>query len=61
MYKTLMIEFEIFPRFKDFVVLFGARHDESETGLPQLRSRRILLSASETAQQFFSGIGNLCA
>ena len=56
-----MIELRIFPRFKDFVVLFGARHSESESGLPQLRFHRIFSDASDTARRVCSGIGNYSA
>lgn len=55
---TLMLELRVFPRFKDFVVLFGARNDENENGLPQLRFRRFHSSNSDISQQLCSGIGN---
>ncbi|KAL9587546.1 MAG: hypothetical protein Q9203_003458 [Teloschistes exilis] len=45
----------IFPRFKDFVLLFGARHGEHEIGLPQLRSRRLFSNPSGPMQQLSSG------
>ena len=54
-----MIELDIFPRFKDFMVLFGARHGETEAGLPHLRFRRISPGASGSAQQLRAGIGEI--
>ena len=37
LFDSLMREFAIMPRFKEFVLLFGAKQRESEIGPPQMR------------------------
>jgi len=39
LFDTLMANFKIVPRFKEFVLLFGARIAENEIGPPSFRSR----------------------
>ena len=36
-----MDTFNIFPRFKEFVLLFGAKRFENEIGPPQIRYRKL--------------------
>ena len=41
LFVTVMATFNIFPRFKDFVVFFGFKQTESGLGPPQMRFRAI--------------------
>lgn len=41
LFETLMDTFRIFPRFKEFVLLFGAKRFENEVGPPQMRFRKL--------------------
>ena len=56
-----MSHFEILPRFREFVLLFGLRHLENEVGPPRMRFRRRtaddLQSAGLRSQQY-TGFGN---
>lgn len=60
LFETLMSEFNILPRFREFLLLFGAKHGESEIGPPQLRSRRIIDTAENTMKKAYGGFGILC-
>ena len=52
-----MSEFKIFPRFREFVLLFGAKHGENEIGPPQLRFRRLTEGGSCALDQVNTGFG----
>lgn len=52
-----MSEFKVLPRFREFVLLFGAKHGESEIGPPQLRCRRVVASADRAGHQEYAGFG----
>ena len=41
LFETLMSELHVLPRFKEFVLLFGAKFGENELEPPQLRFRRL--------------------
>ena len=60
-FEALMSEFDILPRFKEFVSLFGLRHDENEIGPPQMRFRRRMTSDCPSAglmRRRYVGFGN---
>lgn len=57
LFEALISEFKVFPRFREFVLLFGAKHGESEIGPPQLRFRRIVDSAGGAGHQDYAGFG----
>lgn len=52
-----MSQFVIFPRFKEFVLLFGAKHSENDIGPPQLRFRRIPACKEKSGCQLSAGFG----
>jgi len=56
-----MSELEIFPRFREFILLFGLRHNENEVGPPQMRFRRRTTSDSPSAglmHRRYAGFGS---
>ena len=57
MFNTLMTEFHIFPRFKEFILLFGSKHGDNEVAVPQLRFRRGLASTIAPLGQHHSDFG----
>lgn len=57
LFETLMSEFVILPRFKEFVLLFGAKHGENEVGPPQLRFRRLVKGGHSDSHQKYFGFG----
>ena len=59
MFNALMNEFHIFPRFKEFVLLFGSKRRDSEIGVPQLRFRHLLVPASKPLEHDCVGFGNV--
>ncbi len=61
MFEALMSEFEIFPRFREFVLLFGLRLDENEIGPPRMRFRRRTTSGPPPAgvtHRQYAGFGS---
>ena len=52
-----MEKFEIFPRFREFVLLFGAKVGESEIGHPQMRSRRLNACSDGNNHLSYAGFG----
>lgn len=42
LFDGLMLHFDIFPRFREFVLLFGAKHGENEIGPPHMRFRMLV-------------------
>lgn len=54
LFESLMLEIHIFPRFLEFVLLFGAKLGENEIGPPQMRFRRLIVR-EEFSQQRCSG------
>ena len=52
-----MSQFVIFPRFKEFVLLFGAKHGENDIGPPQLRFRKLPAYQEKTGHQLSAGFG----
>ena len=59
MFNALMNEFRIFPRFKEFVLLFGSKSGDNEIGVPQLRFRHLLVPAAKPLEQDCAGFGNV--
>ena len=57
MFNALMSDFRIFPRFKDFVLLFGSKRGDNEIGVPQLRFRRLLDRVVRPGEPQHSGFG----
>ena len=57
LFETLMSEFVILPRFREFVLLFGAKHGENEIGPPQLRSRWLVEGGNDAGYQDPAGFG----
>lgn len=56
LFDGLMFHFRIFPRFLEFVLLFGAKQGEKEIGPPHMRFRRLMVTEA-FAQQRCSGFG----
>ena len=54
-----MSEFVVLPRFREFVLLFGAKHGENEIGPPQLRFRRLLgcSGSGDVSRPTYAGFG----
>ena len=57
LFETLMSEFHVLPRFREFVLLFGAKHGENELEPPLLRFRRLQAGNSELGCQSCPGFG----
>ena len=58
LFETLMSEFHVLPRFKEFVLLFGAKYGENELEPPQLRFRRLPPGATgPQIDQYSPGFG----
>ena len=49
--------FVVFPRFKEFVLLFGAKHGENEIGPPQLRFRKMPTFKERPGDRLSAGFG----
>ena len=52
-----MSQFVIFPRFKEFVLLFGAKHGENDIGPPQLRFRKLPARREKQVCRLSAGFG----
>ena len=60
LFETLMSEFHVLPRFKEFVLLFGAKFGEKELEPPQLRFRRLQPRATGSHDdQYCPGFGTV--
>lgn len=57
MFDALMNEFQIFPRFKDFILLFGSKRGDYEMGLPRMRFRLLNSVAVKPIEQYYTGFG----
>lgn len=57
LFDTLMVEFHVFPRFKEFVLLFGAKYKENEVSPPQLQVRRLESDKSDAGTLSYAGFG----
>ena len=57
MFDALMTEFHIFPRFKEFVLLFGTKRGDNEIGLPQMRFRQLRPDIVKPTEQYYAGFG----
>lgn len=55
LFEELMSQFAIFPRFREFVLLFGAKHGENDVGPPQLRFRRMVAYEEEPGCRLSTG------
>lgn len=58
LFDTLMASFDVFPRFKEFVILFGRRYTEREIAPPELRFKRLLLKRVGKKTPGYAGFGN---
>ena len=56
-----MAEFSILPRFREFVLLFGAKSGENEIGPPQIRFRRHMANAYNSEHATYTGFGKFNA
>ena len=55
-----MSEFHVLPRFKEFVLLFGAKFGENELEPPQLRFRRLQPRRTDgQSDQYSPGFGTV--
>lgn len=52
-----MSELRIFPRFREFVLLFGAKRRENEIGPPRMRFRPLFANTAEPVQRRYAGFG----
>ena len=57
LFDTLMFQFSIFPRFREFVLLFGAKHGENEIMPPQMRFRWLAGNACNSEHRTAAGFG----
>ena len=57
MFEALITDFHIFPRFKEFILVFGSKSDDNEIGLPQLRYRRLPAGISMPQEPNYTGFG----
>jgi len=57
LFETLMKEYKILPRFKEFVLLFGAKVAENEIGHPQMRFRRLTACSDRGNHRVYAGFG----
>ena len=58
LFDTLMASFDVFPRFKEFVILFGRRYAEREIAPPDLRFRRLPLGKLGKRTSSYAEFGN---
>ena len=58
LFDTLMASFDVFPRFKEFVIHFGRRHSEREIAPPELRFRRLPRVGLGKETSGYAGFGN---
>lgn len=52
-----MMTFQIFPRFVEFVLLFGTKKFENEIGPPQLRFRKLTTRGDSSCSRRYIGFG----
>ena len=57
MFDDIVSEFEIFPRFREFVMLFGCKIRENDIGPPQMRFRRLVDNAEDPVEAVCTGFG----
>ncbi|MCJ1263928.1 hypothetical protein MMC22_003798 [Lobaria immixta] len=55
LFEVLMSEFHIFPRFREFVLLFGSKRRENEIGPPRMRFRPLLTNRTELVNRQYTG------
>ena len=58
LFETLMSKFDIFPRFREFIILFGAKHAENEIGPPQMCFRRLAANRARSGRWEWAGFGS---
>ncbi|MCJ1242727.1 hypothetical protein MMC14_010736 [Varicellaria rhodocarpa] len=59
LFETLMYELSILPRFKEFVLLFGAKSGDNEIGPPHMMYRRLMTDSNGVDHE--SCVGFECA
>lgn len=57
LFDDLMGAFEIFPRFREFVLLFGRKRRENEIVPPRMRFRRLLANSTAPVPRGYDGFG----
>ncbi len=57
LFETLMSTLKVLPRFREFVLLFGAKQDESEMAPPSLRYRTLTLHNTKRRLRCHTGFG----
>ena len=57
MFDDIVSEFDILPRFREFVMLFGSKTRENEIGPPQMRFRRLVDNADDPVEAVCTGFG----
>lgn len=57
LFESLMEEFHVFPKFREFVLLFGAKHGEREIGPPQMRFRWLPTGMEKGIRPCWTGFG----
>ena len=57
LFDALLSELRIFPRFKDFILLFGSKREDYEIGVPQLRFRRRFERIFGSQEPRYDGFG----
>ncbi|MCJ1394648.1 hypothetical protein MMC18_007528 [Xylographa bjoerkii] len=55
LFEALMLDFNIFPRFREFVLLFGGKTGENEIAPPQMRFRMLGDDHSDPIDSFCTG------
>ena len=58
LFESLMYELSILPRFKDFVLLFGAKSGDNEIGPPHMMYRRLMTDLDGVDHERCVGFGD---
>ena len=59
LFETLFLKFELFSRFKEFALLFGWKHEETEVGHPQLRFPTLISHEAAKRDRINAGFGRV--
>ena len=57
MFDDIMSEFDILPRFREFVMLFGSKSRENEISPPQMRFRKLVDKPNDPVEAVCTGFG----
>ena len=57
MFDDIVSEFDVLPRFREFVMLFGSKSRENEIGPPQMRFRKLVDKSNDPVEAICTGFG----